>query len=146
MRKLLFTAVTTFFVLSTYAQNNQQLAILNKFITIHNLGTEKAIGQFIKETYNPGLYDRIDLKKHIEFYDQIIKEFGALNDVVYKIEEEKPYKVIVHLIKKNESFLNQNIDPTEILVVEIDISKEMPRYLSRGLGLGALVCEIRKKE
>ena len=40
--------------------------------------------------------------------------------------------------------MNKDIDPKDILVVEIDLDPENPKYLARGLDLGALVCEIQK--
>ena len=145
MKSILF-GVMGFFFLTCFSQNKEQQAILDKFIAYHNDGSEKALGQFIKETYNPGLYDKIDLGKHTAFYDQIVREFGRLNDQVYKVESETQLKLIVHLIKEDETVLNKNIDPREVLVVEIDVSDDNAKYLSRGLGLGALVCEIREKE
>jgi hypothetical protein len=144
-RLIIFVLVSVFFF-SGYCQTNDQQAILDKFITYHNDGTEKALNQFIRETYNPVLYDKVDLKKQTAFYDQIVKEFGRLNEHIYKVESETSLKLIVHLIKESETILNRNIDPREILVVEIDVSDNNSKYLSRGLGLGALVCEIRKKE
>ena len=118
--------------------------MLDKFIKMHNTGTEEAIKQFIKETYHPDIYNKLELNKHVEFYDYIINDFGQLNTMVYQKVEESPTKLIVHLIQSEESILNENIDPINILVVEIDIHAKNKEYLSRGLGLGALVCSINK--
>ena len=144
MKSILF-GVLGFFFLTCFSQNKEQQAILDKFISYHNDGTEKAIVEFVKETYNADLYAKIDLGKHRTFYKQIANEFGPLNNQIYKIEFESRLKLIVHLIKEDESVLNRNIDPREILVVEIDVADNNSKYLSRGLGLGALVCEVRKE-
>ncbi len=50
---LIFTIVTI-----TYSQSNIQSIILDKFIAANNSGTEEAISQFIKETYEPNLYKK----------------------------------------------------------------------------------------
>ena len=146
MKRAVLFGVVGFCFLTCLSQNKEQQAILDKFITYHNDGSEKALSQFAKETYNPILYDKIDLEKHTAFYDQIAREFGRLNEQIYKLETETQLKLIVHLIKEDETVLNKNIDPREILVVELDLSDNNLKYLSRGLGLGALVCEVRKKE
>lgn len=128
-----------------YSQNNSQSIILSKFITANNSGTEDAISQFIKETYESNLYEKIDLQQHIEFYSMISEDFGLLKSTVYEIIEEKPLRLVVQLIKEKESLLNKNIDPTEILMVELDFNEKNPKLLNRALGLGALVCELKKK-
>ena len=63
---------------------------------------------------------------------------------MYKTVESSSNKLIVHLIKEADSPMNMDIDPIDILVVEIDLDPKNSKYLARGLGLGALVCEIRK--
>lgn len=144
MKKALFILFTLFFITNIQAQEKKQLDLLDNFIIAHNVGTEKAISDFIKNTYKPSLLEKIDLEKHIAFYDHIIKEFGPLNSEIYKVVEVNLTKLIVHLIKKEENINNKSIDPTEILMVEIDTDENQPQYLSRGLGLGALACSIRK--
>jgi len=144
MKKILFSLFTLLFLTNVQAQNKNQLEILDKFIIAHNLGTEKAISDFIKNTFKPSLLNKIDLKKHIAFYDHIIKEFGPLNNKIYEVVEVKPTKLIVKLIKKENSIKNKSINPTEILMVEIDTDEKQPKYLSRGLGLGALACSRKK--
>ncbi|HAS40630.1 MAG TPA: hypothetical protein DCS93_09130 [Microscillaceae bacterium] len=145
MKKIFFSLFALLFLTNVQAQNKSQLEILDKFIVAHNLGTEAAIIDFIKKTYKPSFLKKIDLKKHIAFYDHIIKEFGPLNNKIYEVVEIKPTKFIINLIKKGESVKNKSIKPTEILMVKIDTDKNQPQYLSRGLGLGALACSIRKK-
>ncbi len=133
------------FITLSYSQESNELVILNKFITANNFGTEEAISQFIKETYEPNFYKKIDLKQHIDFYMMIAEDFGQLKSIVYKKTEENPLRLVVQLIKEKESLLNEFIDPAEILVVEIDMEQNNPKYLNRSLGLGALVCESKKK-
>jgi len=133
------------FSLISNSQNTEQLSILKNFVQAHNNGTDEAISTFIKDTYHPKLLAKIDLNKHIAFYQHIVNEFGPLNDKIYEINESKSHKLVVHLIKQNEFIGNKSIDPAEILVVEIDLSEDNKRYMPHGLGLGALVCQ-RDKE
>ena len=146
MKKILLTLLTITIVTFSYSQNRNQLVILDKFIVANNSGTNEAISQFIKDTYEPNLYKKIDLEEHIKFYAMISEDFGQLNTIVYKKIEEKPLRLVVYLIKENENLLNKSINPAEILVVEMDLNEQNPKYLKQGLGLGALVCELKKKE
>ncbi len=146
MRKKLITLFAITIVTFTYSQNRNQLVILNKFIAANNSGTKESISQFIKETYEPNLYNKIDLKEHTKFYAMISEDFGQLKTIVYEKIEEKPLRLVVYLIKKNENLLNKTINPAEILVVEMDLNEKNPKYLNRSLGLGALVCELKKNE
>jgi hypothetical protein len=59
--------------------------------------------------------------------------------------EVQSTKLIVRLIKQEENRNNPSIDPAEMLMVEIDKEVDRPEYLSRGLGLGALICSAREK-
>jgi hypothetical protein len=112
---------------------------------MHNTGTETAIRTFIRETYHPALLPDLAMDKHVAFYQHIIDEFGPLNTEVYKVADVKPHKLVVHLLKAGESVINLHVDPADILEVELDTDPDLPNYLSRGLGLGALVC-ARPKE
>jgi hypothetical protein len=127
-----------------YSQSIRKIDLLDKFITMHNAGTEEAIQQFIQESYHPSIYKTLDLKKQVKFYEFIINDFGKLNTSIYKTVEETPTKLIVQLIKSNEQVINTKIDPANILVVEIDTHETDTEYLSRGLGLGALICSLRE--
>ena len=143
MKAIILFLTVSIFTSTIKAQEKNQLDILNKFISAHNLGTEEAIGDFIKNNYSPAIVKKIALDKHIAFYMHIVKEFGPLNEKIYDVVEVKPTKLIVNLIKEGESINNRFIKPTEILMVEIDTDANQPAYLSRGLGLGALACSIR---
>ena len=103
MRKILLTLLAITIVTFTYSQNRNQLVILNKFIAANNSGTNEAISQFIKDTYEPNLYRKIDLEEHIKFYAMISEDFGQLKTTVYELIEEKPLRLIVNLIKENEN-------------------------------------------
>jgi hypothetical protein len=131
---------------SGYSQEVSKHDLLDKFIRMHNTGTGVAIEQFIKEAYHPDIYKNLEVDKHVAFYKFIIDDFDKLNPMVYKKVEETPTKLIVQLIKKDEFLANSNIDPANILVVEIDIHEHDNEYLSRGLGLGALICSIRENK
>lgn len=124
--------------------NTYSTQILDRYIIANNDGSDDAIELFIHENYNPDLAKKIKMQDHINFYRQISGEFVSLNKTVYKTVKSTSDKLIVHLIKEADSPMNMDIDPIDILVVEIDLDPENPKYLAKGLGLGALVCEIRK--
>ncbi len=122
------------------AQSEKQSFILEEYINAHNIGTNAAFIKFMKNTYSRDLYTKLDLNKQVKFYQQIVSEFGRLNSNIYKTASESSEKLIVYLIKEDESLLNSNINPAEVSVVELDVLADS-RYLRRGLGLGALICE-----
>ena len=130
----------------SFSQNNEQQQILNKFIKAHNLGSEEAINEFIKDTYHPDIYAKLNVNAHISFYNQIVQEFGPLNFMIYKVVEETPIRFVAHLIKNSQHIKNQNINSLEVLVVKIDLSQKNNKYMPHGLGLGSLVCEQRKEQ
>jgi len=144
MKTYLIVIFTILSISFSYSQNKEQTNILNKFINAHNIGSQDAISEFIKDTYHPDIYAKINLKDYVAFYNQIVNEFGPLNFMIYKKVEETPLKFVVHLIKKDEYIKNQYINPLEILVVEIDLSKNDKNYMPHGLGLGSLVCEQKR--
>ena len=136
MKKVILTVFTLAFATFSYSQNIDQLTILNKYIVANNDGSEEAFSQFIKETYEPELYTKTDIKAHIEFYAMISKDFGQLKAKLYEKIEETPLRLVVYLIKEEENLLNKNIDPSEILMVEFDLNEKNPKFLDRALGLG----------
>ncbi len=68
----IFTILSTSF---SHSQNKEQTNILDRFIEAHNIGSQDAISTFIKDTYHPEVYAKINLKDHVAFYNQIVKEF-----------------------------------------------------------------------
>lgn len=143
--KHLFILIITIFTFSTsFSQNKEQQNILDNFIIAHNDGSDDAIKEFIKNTYLPEIYVTINIKDHVAFYRQIINEFGDLNNQIYYLVEETPYKLIVHLIKKNKTISNLVINPEDILQIEIDLSKTNSKYMEKGLGLSSLLGEQKR--
>ena len=143
--KFLLFSFAIHLLASGIAQSPLQQDLLDRFIVMHNDGSEAVIQDFIKGSYHPELLKELSFDKHIDFYKHVIADFGVLNPEVYQVILEEKNKLIIHLIKAEESLDNQNIDPAEILTVEIDTHPDQPKYLSRGLGLGALVCTPDKK-
>lgn len=146
MKILILILLTITIETSVYSQNKNQSIILDKFIAANNAGTHEAYNKFINDTYDHDLLSKIDLEKHIKFYTMISEDFGKLKTVVYKKIEEKPLRLVVYLIKENQSVWNKSINPAEILVIEMDLHEQNQSYLKKGLGLGALVCELKKNE
>ena len=68
---------------------------------------------------------------------------GKLTPQPYAIATDEEHKVVVHFLKDGV-LREQTVDPTKIVVVELDVDPAQPRYLQRGLGLGELICEDRK--
>ena len=145
MRLLFLIVLFSLLPLNSKAQSKQQTDILNSFIEAHNIGSESSVTSFIKKTYKPEIYKNINLKDHVNFYFQIINEFGLLSDIVYKEIEISPTTYIVHLIKKEDEVNENLIKPEDILVVKIDLVNKDSRFMPHGLGLGSLLCEQRER-
>ncbi len=86
------------------------------------------------------------MNDHVAFYNQIVKEFDPLNFIVYKKIEETPLKLVVHLIKKEEHIENKFIEPQNILLIEIALSEKDPKHIGKSIGLGSLICELKKNK
>ena len=118
--------------------------ILEDWIRTQNIGSNKAINDFIDQWFAPELLDKMDNRdQHIAFYRQIIDEFGDLQNLVFREIESTETKLKVELLKKGYPLVPEP-SPEDILVVEIDVQKDNPRYLSRGLGMGSLICYVKK--
>ena len=118
--------------------------ILDAWIVTQNEGTEEAVTKFIKTYYAPELLSKIkNFEDHVNFYMTIIREFGDVQTTVYKTDKSAANKLKVQLLKKN-SLLYPAPKPEEILVVEIDLDDKNRNYLKRGLGMGALICYIKR--
>ena len=118
--------------------------LLNAWITMQNNGSDKAVRQFIDSYYSPDMLSKMkNYDSHVAFYKQIIQEFGKVQSTVYLTETDSEHKLKVQLIKEGRALVPEP-SPEEILVVEIDLDPENPKYLSRGLGLGALICYIKR--
>ncbi len=114
--------------------------IARDYVVMHNEGSRAAILEFINSYHTSDDIVKMDLDKHVAFYDHIIKEFGPLNLEIYRTEEESKTKLIINLVKADIDIRVKDIDPVDILQVEIDVYENNPLFLSRGLGLGALAC------
>lgn len=111
---------------------------------MQNSGTELAVKKFINNHYSPSLLGRMkNFNDHVNFYMTAIHDFGDIQEDVFKIEESSKYRLKVQLLKK-DALLVPEPTPEEILVVEIDLDPDNPKYLKRGLGMGALICYIKR--
>ena len=128
----------------TFGQSQNQEQILNNFIRAHNAGTTQAIEGFINEFYSPDLLKRVNMETQVNFYQQIINEFGSLNKATYKLNEETNDHLVVWLIKENENIVNQNINAAEILVVEMDTSPKKRHISFQRFGIGFTVVPNEK--
>ncbi len=118
--------------------------VLDALIAMQNDGSDESINEFIDEFFHPDLMREMTNKSaHVAFYRQIIDEFGNVESNIYKVEESTSTKLKVQLIKKGIAFIPEP-SPNQILVVEIDLHKEETKYLARGLGMGALICYIKR--
>lgn len=118
--------------------------ILEAWIETQNIGTDEAIRAFIDTYYSPALLNKMkNYKDHVSFYRQVISDFGTIQDIVYQIEKDTENSLKVQLLKE-ATLLIPTPSPEEILVVEIDLEPADPAYLKRGLGMGALICYIKR--
>ena len=144
MKQIILILFLLFSFTSIQSQSKKQRNIITSYITAHNNGTTEAIIHFIKQNYTTNYLKKIDIDTHVNFYKNIIKEFGALNFDIYKTVEQLPNRIVVYLIKENVSTLTNYLEPTEILVLELDQDPNNSKFLKKGLGLGSLLCELRK--
>ncbi len=118
--------------------------ILDAWIVTQNEGTDKAVRAFIDTYYSPELLEQMkNYEDHVKFYKQIISEFGKIQDVIYETENNTALALKVQLLKEATSLVPEP-GPEDILVVEIDLDPDNKQYLRRGLGMGALICYIKR--
>lgn len=144
MKQIILFIFLLFSFTSIQSQSKEQRKIITNYITAHNDGTSEAIIHFINQNYTPSYLKKIDLNTHVNFYKNIIEEFDVLNFDIYKTVEQLPNRVVIHLIKEHESILTNHIEPTEILVLELDQAPNNSKFLEKGLGLGSLLCVLKK--
>lgn len=137
-------SLSLFVLLLGIQKNDPKKEILNDWIRTQNIGSNEAINQFIDQWFSPELLEKMENRdEHIAFYRQIIDEFGGIQNIVFKELESTDTKLKVQLLKKGYPLVPEP-DPEDILVVEIDVQRDNPRYLARGLGMGALICYIKR--
>ena len=118
--------------------------MLDAWIETQNKGTDEAIRSFIDTYYSPAMLGKMkNYEDHLNFYKQVISEFGSIQKIVYITEKDTEHSLKVQLLQEATPLLPEP-SPEEILVVEIDLDPENPAYLSRGLGMGALICYIKR--
>lgn len=118
--------------------------ILDAWITTQNDGSDTAVRHFIDTYYSPEMLKKMkNYEAHVKFYKQIISEFGKVQKVIYETENDTDVKLKVQLLKEATPLVPEPT-PEEILVVEIDLDPENKQYLSKGLGMGALICYIKR--
>lgn len=144
MKYLLILSALIFSTNVSLKENTNTERVLKAWLEMQNTGTKKAVEHFIQNYYDPSLLQKIEsLEDHVNFYMSMIHDFGDIQDIVYKTEEDSKYRLKVQLLKK-DALLVPAPSPEEILVVEIDLDPENPKYLKRALGMGALICYIKR--
>lgn len=143
-RSMKVISLSLFVLLLGIQKNDPKKEILNDWIRTQNIGSNEAINQFIDQRFSPELLEKMENRdEHVAFYRQIIDEFGGIQNIVFKELESTDTKLKVQLLKKGYPLVPEP-DPEDILVVEIDVQRDNPRYLARGLGMGALICYIKR--
>ena len=143
---LKFTLFLSLLVLGSVAKPDESKTnqVLKAWMQMQNTGTDQAIRHFIDQYYSPKLLQKMkNYEAHVKFYKQIIDEFGPVQEFIYQTDEEGVYKLKVQLLKEGRTTIPEP-SAEEILVVNIDLDPENPDYLVKGLGLGALVCYIKR--
>lgn len=144
--KYLITLLSLTFIFSQEKPkiNEYTDAVLKAWIKTQNEGTDKAISAFIDDYYSPEVLRKMKNKQdHIKFYRQVIDEFGALQDIVYEVMVATDTSLKVQLLKVGTT-LTPTPTPEEILVVEIDLDPKNKKKMVGGLGMGALICYIKR--
>lgn len=133
--------------MATHGQKSEESKterVLKAWVVMQNEGTDAAVRRFIDGYYSPALLENMkNYEAHVKFYKQIINEFGPVQDIIYHTEEAGENKLKVQLLKVGRTLVPEPT-PEEILVVNIDLDPNNQDYLARGLGLGALVCYIKR--
>lgn len=128
---------------ATERASNDTQRILDAWIITQNVGTDAAVREFIDTYYSPEMLRKMkNYEDHVKFYKQIISEFGKVQKVIYETETNTDLELKVQLLKEATPLVPEP-GPEEILVVEIDLDPQNSRYLSKGLGMGALICYIK---
>lgn len=124
--------------------NDETKRILQAWIVTQNQGTDVAVRKFIDTYYSPDLIQKMkNYEDHVKFYKQIIHEFGKIQEVIYETEKDTDIKLKVQVLKEATPLVPEP-GPEEILVIEIDLDPENKQYLAKGLGMGALICYIKR--
>lgn len=118
-------------------------AIMTSWLSAHNSGDTTALVEWMRTSFSPEALTTLDFDKHLEWYVGCTTMFGKLTPLPYAIATNDEHKLVAHFLKDGVR-REKTVDPTKIVVVELDLNPEQPRYLQRGLGLGELICEDRK--
>lgn len=145
MKLMLFMMAVLIVPLSSKQDLNPKArAVLNAWISTQNEGSEAAVIDFIKLYYPKAAYSsQKKLKAHTDFCMQIVREFGDVQAEIYEVMENEPKKLKVQLLKAGTLAVTRP-SPEDILVVEIDLEEQNGTRLERGLGMGALICYIKR--
>ena len=121
MKYLLIISVLMFFTNKSLRENTNTERVLKAWLEMQNEGTKPAVEYFIRSYYSPSLLEKMqNFEDHVNFYMTLVHDFGDIQDVVYKTEEDSKYRLKVQLLKK-DALLVPAPSPEEILVVEIDL-------------------------
>ena len=144
MKTLLIISALAFSTNWSNSENANTKRLFEAWRKMHNTGTEQAAREFIKAYYAPDVLKKMkNMEDHVTFYMTMIHDFGDVQNIVYKTEESTEHRLKVQLLKK-DALLFPEPSPEEILVVEIDLDPNDPNFLEKGLGMGALICYIKR--
>ena len=116
--------------------------LLEASIIAHNHKSADALRHWLRMSLNPSISDA-DVDKRLGWYVEAIEMFGPLSQEPLAVVEDEPHRLLVHLVRTDMG-PRERFDPLNIVVVELDVDDDNPRYLARGLGLASLACEARK--
>jgi hypothetical protein len=117
--------------------------LLQSWIEAHNDATAEALRHWLRASLNPSISDA-EVEKRLGWYIEATQMFGPLSSQPLAVVEEEPHRLLVHLVRSDMG-PRQRLDPLNIVVVELDVDQDDPRYLARGLGLASLACAAREK-
>lgn len=124
--------------------NTPAAKLLAEWLKAHNKANFDTLSVFVKKCYSEKLLSKVDLQKHVDFYFEATKMFGKLRQKPYQIEKNKKLTIIAYFLKEGLA-LPEAADPENVVVVEIDADIDNPKFLRRGVGMAALICNLREE-
>ena len=118
--------------------------ILLSWLGAHNQASAEALRFWLRASLNPSISDD-DVDKRLGWYVEATTTFGPLSPEPLAVLENEPHRLLVHLVRSDLA-VRERLNPMNIVVVEVDIDANDPRYLRRGLALGSLAGEVPESD
>ncbi|GEM_PF-6213553 len=118
--------------------------LLTAWLKAHNTANRDSLGIFVKIHYSEKLLVKTDFGKHVDFYSEATKMYGKLRAKPFRIEKNEKHSIIAWFLKEGLD-LREASKPENVVVVEVDVDTEDTNSLRRGIGMAALICNLREE-